>query len=864
MAAPKGGSFAQRMAHRTSMATTIENWDDDGDFDTAADLFSTSISTRQSMSSRVSVRSESNTGDEDWQVLIAPNDKFSTMNAISSAKSAGIPIPTSVPSSALLGGSIKRLGKKPSNRKINVDDDWGNDLELPTDAKEGLKLKVPMPRTPADDNDDFDDWGEGSLGIRFAGTRQARGARSSSVSAMSPSMGSCMTLESEDDDLNGLVLPTEPLDFNARLEKLKRTEQPTPESSPLPAHQVRGLPPTSVPAFTPEPELASPSPAVPETPPPLESEPVAIPKLKGTENDDDFMEGLEFGGDDLLDIKKPTLNRNVVVRKAPSKATVPPAARPTATITFTDKPSMSRIPRPLPSTNRSRLTPLYESGASQLNNNNSRPMPTTTSAQYLRAKRSAPVLRNNQGSRSHLPFVPAGGSSSNSHHVVAKTSSQTHLRRDSDPRRPASPSSRPYSRMSTINPPETPSRMGMRRELAPSAIARNAPLRGINPKARKQAWSGNELEGFDDLPTSATKEKQFEKQPRNVPSNKTLRSQTSSTRLPMPDRMATPLPQTPRSPPRVDSTPRFARDTAASRNAREQRLAGIRGRGDGPIAPQTAINWKAHVANRSPHTSPTAHRKRGSGQKPQLIQAIFQPYAKTEKGMLYNPITQRWEGNEEALSPFTTHHPNNSTTTLALTTASTPTFAPPNHPYGYSHDRSHSISHTALSNIQNKNVSTRAVKVAPLPSPPRPALISQKTMPRDVKVEGGMIFDPVKMTWLKARRVPDDPRSPSVDMDDEEDPFAGLEDLKDNESVAGGTSGIGGNATSAHDDPVFVGEEFDLGPSFIRRQREEEAIWRRKVEGWVGAMRDDGEIRGGWRWAIRDFAASASAQAHGR
>ena len=225
----KPGSFAQRIASMASTAA-MENWDDDGDFQ--GDIFAHSMSTTLSMSSRQSVRSESNTGDDDWQVLLAPNDELSTRHAITSAKQAGIPIPTSVPSSALLGGSIKRLGKKKSNRKIDVDDDWGNDLELPSSAGGALKLKVPQ--TPADNDDDFD-WGEGSLGIRFGGTRrEARGGRSSSVSAMSPSMGSCMTLESEDDDLTGLVLPTETLDFNARLEKLKKADLPTPDASPLP------------------------------------------------------------------------------------------------------------------------------------------------------------------------------------------------------------------------------------------------------------------------------------------------------------------------------------------------------------------------------------------------------------------------------------------------------------------------------------------------------------------------------------------------------------------------------------------------------------------------------------------------------
>lgn len=230
--------------------------------------------------------------------------------------------------------------------------------------------------------------------------------------------------------------------------------------------------------------------------------------------------------------------------------------------------------------------------------------------------------------------------------------------------------------------------------------------------------------------------------------------------------------------------------------------------------------------------------------------------------MIYNPNLQRWEGNEDALAPFS--HPNISTTTLALTTASTPTFAPPNQNM-HTHDRSRSISHAALSNIQSMshNLMARTIKVGPIPSPPRPALISQKTMPREIKVDSGMVFDPVKMSWRKAPRKSEGPQPAGTEEDDEEDPFAGMEDLKDNESVAG--TGVGGNTVSGIEDSAFVGEEFDLGPSFIKRQQEEEAIWRRKVEGWVGAMRDQGEQRsGGWRWAIRDFAASAAAEAHGR
>jgi hypothetical protein len=125
-----------------------------------------------------------------------------------------------------------------------------------------------------------------------------------------------------------------------------------------------------------------------------------------------------------------------------------------------------------------------------------------------------------------------------------------------------------------------------------------------------------------------------------------------------------------------------------------------------------------------------------------------------------------------------------------------------------------------------------------------------------------MVFDPRQMRWLKLGPSSrhGDPLSP---QDDEDDPFAGLDDLKDDENKvtvgAGGapsvTSGFGDSAKM--DDPSFVGEEFDLGPGFIRRQREEEAVWRRRVDGWVGGLRDGGE---GWRWAVRDLASLAAAE----
>ena len=204
-------------------AHKVESWDDDDDLDFGGfhGSFNASTGTAQtSISSRLSVHSESVAGgDEDWNLVV--NDEKSTANAIQSAKQAGIPLPENIPQSALLGGTIKRLGKKKSRQKIH--DDWDNDIEMP-DLGAPLKLKAmqPPPVSTSEEYDDFDEL-EGSLGIRFGGTKREGRNRSSSASAMSPSLGS-VTAESEVDDLGGLELPEGPMDFEAILKKRRAAD----------------------------------------------------------------------------------------------------------------------------------------------------------------------------------------------------------------------------------------------------------------------------------------------------------------------------------------------------------------------------------------------------------------------------------------------------------------------------------------------------------------------------------------------------------------------------------------------------------------------------------------------------------------
>lgn len=1033
----------------------VECWDDDEDLQgiddlnfrmssttTASTSFSTQLSHhRDSLSSRMSTKSdvESNGGmDEDWQVLLPGDDESATTDAIASAKSAGIPIPTNVPSSALLGGTIKRLGGRKLKKVLA--DDWSEGLELPGAETGGLKVKksegrkypdalrqisaafhgptiakppvgmnlmerlaaagndkgsgldkfrddenedaffgdvptiklgktrplqkpinfapptlnVPkdvdnfeqdlefpdtgeplklstrkeIPKTPvtASSLDDFDtEWAEGSLGTRFGGTkRDGRSNRSSSVSALSPSVSSCLTAESEDEGLEGLILPDGPLKFDEALRK--RRENASPEATSLA---------------------------------------VANPLDKPAAPKEDFFSGLEIGDGAVFGSGKLTLNRNIKHKVTRSTS---PARRTATTLTFTSKAQQTttkqtttRIPLPLRGHDRQKSTlesvsemggpvPAYHRPRSRLGPHSTqtsvsnipapivptstpampttpsrrglaskssreglRTEPTTTSAQLLRAKRSMPAMRSQQaspakplptynrppsraesGSRQALPsrpktpvdrsgaesslgnsrkppvpFLPAGSSHSQSHHISIKSS--RHFRRhdssDSNEQAPL----RPVSRLSNAQRPETPTGRG-RKDLAPEHLTQKAAAKRTitKPTRRRNFGDGSELEVFDDLPTSASTESKFVKQPIGRGGPKVgLRSRLGQqSHLPPPSRTETPLP--PMSPTKQDFTPRFARDTNASRIAREQRMGATnlnpRSEG-GPLAP-VSTNWKAQIAARG-LASPSAHRSKksklpGPSSKPCLIKPMgdgvhepkckllpYTPHKSTHtntihhltavKGMHYNPTLFRWEGNENALAPFDAPLPSPAAAAAATTSS-------PAHP----------------------TPTSTALKAAP-------ALITNISATQGVQVVGGMVFDPQRMCWLKMAPSSQaghgsTPMSPDT-VDDEDDPFAGLDDLDDSKPKLTDRGGDGeggspegedrkGGKGSGLADEWLVGEEFDVGPEFVRRQRAEEEKWRRKVEAWVGERREESErqsVEGGgrredWRWAIRVLA----------
>jgi hypothetical protein len=194
--------------------------------------------------------------------------------------------------------------------------------------------------------------------------------------------------------------------------------------------------------------------------------------------------------------------------------------------------------------------------------------------------------------------------------------------------------------------------------------------------------------------------------------------------------------------------------------------------------------------------------------------------------MCYNPYTFRWEGNENDLMPF-------EAAISSPSTASVP---------------AHMVREKDNSSVNREKENTT----------PRPALITNINNSQNVQVVGGMVFDPQRMCWLKMPSSGNAPQGKSEGgntmdgfdaFDDEEDVFKDVPDLEDekkDEEVGGRKS----DGASGLKDDWLVGEEFDVGPEFVRRQREEEERWRRKVEKWVGGSDRGDDIE--WRWSIRN------------
>ncbi|KAL2802897.1 hypothetical protein BJX63DRAFT_91790 [Aspergillus granulosus] len=953
----------------------IECWDDDDDLQCYEDIHlratssAASVTTssvrrsghRDSISSRLSARSDLDStagGDEDWQIQLLDDNELVDEEAISSVKNAGIPLPASVPRSALIGGTIKRLGKRKTKREFI--DDWSDDLELPSPdvalelkrfpdtsfpetllqigSASGSPVKSASPSSTGDvahqlsgytisdgfpDNidtdstldvptvkatgqqssllpgilgdsmsrkeqisiesfdDDFElptggflqlrhpsarnssptpedldvDWSEGSIGVRFGGTaRDHRSNPSSSISVVSPSASSYLTGESDDEGLDGLVIPEGPLDLGARLNK------------------PRNLNPADVAHRVPD------------------------DKEKEQSHPDDFFSGLEINNGEAFNFKKPSINPNIKCKTEPLGS---PARRSATTLTFTNAtvspktriPRLSGHERPLSThletvsesgaplskfrtsprrpghVSHSSVSSLPISASTTLSSNlftpkrrlvgtrvSKDPLPGERAAgkQLLKSKRSMPSMRNTQQAtpatslsspprpqggpswstsrlwtpvdrtanspaasmrKPQTPFLPAGTSEQQSHHASIKN--YRYSRRTS-----SDGTGDTFSSQSTVirlprssrhdhpfNPNDTTSEK-----------LNTTPKRTLTrPTRRRNYGDGSELASFDDLPTSTATESRFVKQPSGRGAPRSLRNKLSQSQPALSKQEGAPQErQATTSPPPYQQTlvPRFARDTNASRNAREQRIASMSStpklRENTPLTPLSS-NWKPQNISRVPSTTGLLRNKKGksgsiSSTRPQLIKPIGAGVqeAKSVNGMHYNPASFRWEGNENLVRGFDTATPKSPKSS--------------------------------------------------------PALITNVGAMQNVQVVGGMVFDPQRMCWLKLA-----PSQPGVDgavvVEDEDDVFSNLADLE--ESGASGKKAPGtlenfGPAGSGDDrsgedssDEWPITEEFDVGPEFIRRQHTEEEKWRRKVDKWIN--HNHAGFGSSWRWAIRDL-----------
>ena len=205
--------------------------------------------------------------------------------------------------------------------------------------------------------------------------------------------------------------------------------------------------------------------------------------------------------------------------------------------------------------------------------------------------------------------------------------------------------------------------------------------------------------------------------------------------------------------------------------------------------------------------------------------------------MIYNPRTFRWEGNENTLAHFEIPPPLETPTPTGI---------------GYP---------PATSYMDSRHH-------GPSVSPPRPALIAPMSGAgaQGIQVNGGMVFDPRQMKWLKLKEGRDvsGPLSPSVTDGEEEDAFAGIEDLRDEKSPAPFAGDGAGSVGPSMASPVSmagaagvgeVHEEFDLGPKFIETQQAAEAMWRRRCSAWFVEGEEARVDDGRWRWGIRGLAA---------
>lgn len=562
--------------------------------------------------------------------------------------------------------------KPPAGVKEVDDFDFDQDLELPP-GHQPLQLSLRKENSGASSPilDDFDlEWTEGSIGVRVGGTaRDGRSVPSSCISFASPSVSSCITGGSED-GLEGLVFPEGPLDFTTPLKKQQEThavhESATTGDSP------QGLVPTDADDFfsgievdngrafasgklslNPNVKCKTEWPASPTRRSATtltftnstESPRTRIPRLSG--HDRTLSTQLETVSESGAPLSKFKRSQSRLGHSTQSSVSSLP---PTGPLSSSPSPNIStrrligpRFPRDSaqpgePSASGRQLRtkrslPGLRGSASATSAQTSQPAPSqadgSTRSSFNRPK--TPVERTIAESRPSnrrlpAPFIPAGASERQSHHSSVKNYRPSR-RTNSDSSGDLLSPQGTFSRLSRSTRPE-PFRLSLG-DANSGATGSTTKRTLTRPTKRRNFGDGTELESFDDLPTSASTESQFIKNPAGRGAPRSVRNRLSQSQITPPGESPRQS-STPSSVPRpINSTPRFARDTNASRNAREQRIASMNSklREANPLAPLTSnTNWKPPLSRISPGAAPVRGRKLKPGRqatsKPHLIKPM--------------------------------------------------------------------------------------------------------------------------------------------------------------------------------------------------------------------------------------------------
>lgn len=558
-------------------------------------------------------------------------------------------------------------------------DDFDADLELPP-VHQPLQLSEPKDRTGISSPilDDFDlEWAEGSIGVRVGGTaRDGRSIPSSTISIGSPSVSSCLTGGSEEDGLDGLIFPEGPLDLTTPLKKQREThtdDQNADESERLKLSGSRdtddfftGLEVDDGRAFAsgkltlnPNVKCKTEWPATPtrrsattlvftsgQRDSPLQN--TRIPRLSSHDRNPSIhsthstqLETVSESGGPLSKFPRPQSRLGHASQSSISSLPTPrgtlaspipstPTRRTlgSRTLRTTISTGEPRAPSRQLRTKRS-LPSIQATGASTTIQGSSRIPPNQDGGiQTSFTRPKTPIDRTASNRRTslpktHMPFIPAGASERQSHHASVKTSRPSR-RNYSDN---AGDFLSPQNTFNRLSRPSRPESMRLSLDSSKPESASPPAKRTITrPTRRRNFGDGTELQSFDDLPTSISVESRFMKNPSGRGAPRTMRARLSQSGILSNDSSPVQTSTPPSSSKPTTSLPHFARDTNASRNAREQRIASMTKIRDANTLSSLNPNWKAQTMTRiSPNAAPVRSRKSRSGTKPPSKPHLIKP-----------------------------------------------------------------------------------------------------------------------------------------------------------------------------------------------------------------------------------------------